>query len=38
MVGERECVSVRVKRLWWFLDREEVRQEQRMGYEAFEGL
>ena len=38
MVGEAECVSVRVKRLRGFPDREEVRQKRRMEYEAFEGL
>ena len=38
MVSEPECVPVRVKRLRGFPDREEVRQERRMEYEAFEEL
>ena len=38
MVGEAECVSVRVKRLRGFPHREEVRQKRRMDYEAFGGL
>ena len=38
MVSEPECVPVRVKRLRGFPTREEVRQERRMDYEAFEEL
>ena len=38
MVGEGKSVPIRVKRLRGFPDREEVRQERRMDYEAFEGL
>ena len=38
MVGEGKSVPIRVKRLRGFPDREEVRQERRMDYKAFEGL
>ena len=38
LIGEPECVPVRVKRLRGFPDGEEVRQERRMDYEAFEEL